>query len=290
MRTDPPAVPRRRRPALWCLPVLAAACAAADVTAPAPTPGGPGGPPAPTAPPPTPPTPPAPAPPAPAPPAPAPPAPAPGAAPAPDGIYLGLRTNFDGRVYQDYWTFFPDGRVVDADPDEGLGRPVDLARLCRRHACGTYARRGGELRIRWAEGADERVYDVDADGAFNERGRTQKYRPLAPLDGLRLDATFAVQAPESDTTLVRLRLTADGRFAEQGLMHYTAWAQLGAPGEGRVERPGGAGRYAVTRNTLALAYDGGQAAYFTVVVPPGEAGKPVPDVLYVNQARLPRVP
>jgi hypothetical protein len=214
-------------------------------------------------------------------------------APAPDagmqGIYLGIRFNMDGRGYQDYWTFFPDGRVMDADPYEGLDRPVDREFICRRHACGTYTRTGSTLRIRWAD-ADERVYEVEADGAFHERGKTQRYRPLASLDGLRLNARYAVLDTERDTALVSIRFTADGRFTEESLMHHTAWAQLGAPGETRTELPGGAGRYTIARNTLALAYDGGRTAYFTIVVPPGEKGKAVPDVIYVNTARIHRVP
>jgi len=88
----------------------------------------------------------------------------------------------------------------------------------------------------------------------------------------------------------RLQLAADGRFEEERLMHYTAWAQLGAPGETRTALPGGRGRYTIERYTLALRYDGGEAAYLTIVVPPGEIGKPVPDVVYVNTARLARVP
>jgi hypothetical protein len=90
--------------------------------------------------------------------------------------------------------------------------------------------------------------------------------------------------------LVRITLARDGRFEEERLMHYTAWAQLGAPGEARTGRPGGGGRYAVRRNTLTLEYDGGQVAHFTIVVPPGEIGKPVPDAIYVNAAPIRRVP
>jgi hypothetical protein len=225
-------------------------------------------------------------------PAPAPPPPAPPPAPAPaaplDGIYLGVRTNLDGRQYQDYWTFLPNGRVVDADPYEGLDRPLRLEQLCQAFPCGTYARNGGELRIRWGESTEARVYDLDAQGAFNERGKTQKYRPLAPLNGLRLAATFG--EVDGAGGGARLQLAADGRFEEERLMHYTAWAQLGAPGEARTALAGGRGHYTIERNTLALRYDGGQAAYFTIVVPPGEIGKPVPDVVYVNTARLARVP
>jgi hypothetical protein len=58
----------------------------------------------------------------------------------------------------------------------------------------------------------------------------------------------------------RLQLAADGRFEEERLTHYTAWAQLGAPGETRTALAGGRGRYTVERNTLALRYDGGRGA------------------------------
>ena len=206
-----------------------------------------------------------------------------------DGIYLGLRVSgVNDKQYQDYWTFLPDGRVLDVDPYEGLDRAVDVAMLCLRYPCGTYVRSGDELRISWA-GGPPKVYDVDAAGAFNERGKTQKYRPLDHLNGLRLDATFAEVDTGIGRTMVRLRLTADGRFEEERLMHYTAWAQLGAPGETRVARDGGSGRYTIRRNTLALHYDDGEAAYFTIVVPPGEIGKPVPDVIYVNSGPISRV-
>jgi hypothetical protein len=207
-----------------------------------------------------------------------------------DGIYLGFReSGATGKVYQDYWTFLPNGRVVDSDPYEGLNRPLRLEQLCQSFPCGTYTRSGNELRIRWAEGTVEKVYDLDASGALNERGKTQKYRPLDFLNGLRLDATFAEIDAETDSALVRIELSADGRFREESLMHYTAWAQLGAPGEQRAELAGGTGRYTIERNTLALQYEGGHAAYFTIVVPPGEIGKAVPDAIYINTARIERV-
>jgi hypothetical protein len=219
--------------------------------------------------------------------APSPASPTPAAASL-DGIYLGLRTNADGRQYPDFWTFLPDGRVVDSDPYEGLDRPLRVDQLCRAFSCGTYVRDGGTLRVRWGESAVDRVYDLDAQGAFNERGRTQKYRPLAALNGLRLDATFAEIG--GDGALVKIRFTADGRFREESLMHFTAWAQFGAPGETRAERAAGSGAYTIQRNTLTLRYDDGQVAHFTIVVPPGEFGKAVPDAIYVNAAPIHRVP
>jgi len=216
-------------------------------------------------------------------------------APAPgevtlDGIYLGFRVSgVNDTQYQDYWTFLPDGRVIDSDPYEGLHRPLRAEQLCAAFPCGTYTVTGNVLRIRWA-GGEPTVYDIDALGAFNKRGETQKYRPLEYLNGLRLDATFARFDTELNRTVVSLRLTADGRFVEQRLMHYTAWTEFGAPGEQRSELPGGAGTYTIQRNTLALQYDGGPAAYFTIVIPPGEIGKAVPDVIYVNAAPIERVP
>jgi hypothetical protein len=60
-------------------------------------------------------------------------------------------------------------------------------------------------------------------------------------------------------------------------MIYTNWARLAAPGETRVPR-----------HTLELRYDGGPTVRFFIVVPPGEIGNPVPDVVYVNTAPVRR--
>ena len=208
-----------------------------------------------------------------------------------DGIYLGFRVSgANDTQYQDYWTFLPDGRVIDSDPYEGLDRPLRAEQLCAAFPCGTYTVTGNVLRIRWADSDQPKVYDIDALGAFNERGKTQKYRPLEYLNGLRLDATFGRFDTELNRTVVNLRLTAGGRFVEERLMHYTAWTEFGAPGESRTELPGGAGTYTIARNTLALRYDGGRVAYFTIVIPPGEIEKDVPDVIYVNAAPIERVP
>jgi hypothetical protein len=207
-----------------------------------------------------------------------------------DGVYMGIAQNAaTGLIYQDYWTFLPDGRMLRTHPTEGLDRPADHAAICRLVECATYTLDGTEMRIR-RQGGAETVYDFDAAGSFAERGRSARYRPLAPLDGFRVSATYAVVEPARGRTLVSLALARDGRFTEEKLMDYTSWVRLAPPGETRVPLPGGSGTYTVTRNTLALRYDGGQTAYFFFVVPPGEMGNAVPNVVYINTAPINRVP
>ncbi len=206
-----------------------------------------------------------------------------------DGVYMGLRqSGITGALYQDYWTFFPDGLVMDDYPTEGLDRPIDTDQGCKTFICGTYVQQGSTLLIHWQGDSEATVYDLDENGALQQRGKVQKYRPLLPLDGLRLDATYAVNDVENGTTIVEVRLTQEGRFAEKNLMRYTSWDLLGQVGETRVALPGGQGTYTIHRNTLTLHYDGGPTAYFFVVVPPGAANTPVPSVLYINTASLDR--
>jgi hypothetical protein len=206
-----------------------------------------------------------------------------------DGVYVGLATNgLTGRVYEDYWTFFPDGRMMRKHPGEGLARPTDYDAVCRRFECGTYTVRGAELHVRWAFRGEEKVYDLDAVGGFAERGRVTRYRPLAPLTGLRLGARYAVVDTANDIVLTRIEFTPDGRFAEANLMTHTSWALLAPPGETRAPLRGGAGTYTVTRNTLELRYDGGPTAYFFLVVPPGYVADAVPEAVYINTALIRR--
>jgi hypothetical protein len=214
----------------------------------------------------------------------------PSTASALDGVYLGLKQNgVDGAISDDYWTFFPDGRVMRYAPDEGLARPIDFARICAHNICGTYERTGDTLRIRWSGAASETVYDMDATGSFAEHGKVQRYRPLAPETGLQIAARYAVIDIVNDITLVRIDFLADGHFTEQNLMTHTFWVQLAPPGETRVALPGGSGTYSIIRNTLALHYDTGETAYFLFVVPPGESAKAIPGSVYINQAHIERV-
>jgi hypothetical protein len=89
---------------------------------------------------------------------------------------------------------------------------------------------------------------------------------------------------------VSVEFTDAGRFTEANLMSYTSWDKLAPPGETRVPLAGGAGTYRVTRNTLELRYDGGPTAYFFFVVPPGQIGSAVPNVVYVNTTHIGQAP
>jgi hypothetical protein len=175
-------------------------------------------------------------------------------------------------------------------PSEGLARPTDYETVCARFECGTYEVRGTELHVRWAFEGREKVYDLGADGSFAERGRITRYRPLAPLTGLRLGTRYAVVDTVNDIVLTRVEFTAGGRFTETNLMTHTAWALLAPPGETRVPLRGGTGTYTITRNTLELRYDGGPTAYFFFVVPPGFAADAAPDAVYINTAHIRRAP
>lgn len=206
-----------------------------------------------------------------------------------DGIYYGLRSNLaTGRVGQAYLTFFPDGRVSTDDPAEGLAGPVDFEQMCRYGQCGTYQLRGSELRIRWRHGEEE-VYDRGAAGELRRRGRSQSYRPVSLLDGMRLDGEFAITDPETGKAVVGIRFEPDGEFLENNLMGFTNWEMLARQGERRVPLALGYGRYTIRRNTLELRYENGPVARFVIFIPPGEPQTPAARTVVINQAVLPRV-
>ncbi|HEV2146714.1 MAG TPA: hypothetical protein VGR37_04790 [Longimicrobiaceae bacterium] len=206
-----------------------------------------------------------------------------------DGIYYGLRTNLvTKRINQAYLTFLPDGRVASDDPAEGLAEPVDFEGMCRYGRCGSYQVRGSEVRIRWREGGEE-VYDRGASGELKQRGRNQSYRPVALLDGMRLDGEFAIVDPQTGRAVVGIRFGPDGEFLENNLMGFTNWEMLARDGERRVALPLGYGRYSIHRNTLELRYEGGPVARFVILIPPGQPQTPAARTLIINQAVLPRV-
>lgn len=87
-----------------------------------------------------------------------------------NGIYLGLRQNLvTGRVFQDYVTFYPDGRVLWESPTDGLDAPFDQDR-CRYGKCGTYRLQGNQVQIRWDAG-DGRILEIEAGGVLRVPGR-----------------------------------------------------------------------------------------------------------------------
>ena len=206
-----------------------------------------------------------------------------------DGIYMGLRENASGNVYEDFFTFYPDGRVLRSIPSEGRDRPYPGFPECQFDVCGTYTRSGGEVRVVWGASDTPDVYDLGSDGALQERGETGKHRSVAPTPAA-LDARYGVLGEDGEVW-VSLRLHADGRFEEARLMDWTNWAldPVYPQREGQ-EVEGGRGTYTLRDNTLALRYEGGFTAYFSFVVPPGEAGRAIPETIYVTGGAIPRRP
>lgn len=133
------------------------------------------------------------------------------------------------------------------------------------------------------------MYDRGAAGELRRRGRNQSYRPVAPLDGMRLDGEFAIVDPGTGRAVVGIRFGRDGEFLENNLMAFTSWAMLARGGERRVAVPLGYGRYSIRRNTLELRYENGPVARFVILIPPGEPQTPAARTIHVNRAVLPRV-
>lgn len=219
------------------------------------------------------------------------PAPAPAQAPHAglNAVYLGWRIGMDmSEPSEDYFTFYPDGRVYHDDPDEGMAVPLDWAEACRNVQCGVYRIDGGQVRIRWSSGSED-AFELEPGAVLRRPGRSQRYRPLAPLDGVALDGKYALQG-EGGQALVGIAFTPAGEFLEYHLMPYTHWVERGdAAQRRRLERPEGRGRYAVRRNTLELRYEDGRTARFMISVPPGVAPGPRPQTLVINRVRLPRM-
>lgn len=203
-------------------------------------------------------------------------------------IFLGLRQSVatPGLAY-DFLTLFADGRVLNGIPAEGLAIEPDWEQECKNTPCGTIGDRGREMYIRWNYG-EEQVLNIDNSGVLRLDGRN--YRPLALLDGLRLDGLYEGPGTGSNAA-ASIEFTPDGRFAERGLMGYTQWAILANTAEReRVAVPGGAGRYSIRRNTLELKYDQGSVARFIIFAPVGTQPGTTPGAVFLNRTRLERAP
>lgn len=209
--------------------------------------------------------------------------------PALNAVYLGWRIPMNmSAPTEDYITFYPDGRVYHEDPDEGMAAPLDWSAACRNVQCGTYRIEGSQVRVRWSSGSED-AFELEPGAVLRRPGRAQRYRPLAPLDGLALDAKYALRT-ERGEAIVGIFFNRAGEFLEYHLMPYTNWVLRGDPAERRrLERPEGRGHYAIRRNTLELRYDDGRTARFMISVPPGVAPGPRPETIVINRARLPRV-
>lgn len=214
-------------------------------------------------------------------------------APALDGLYQGVRTTLAGKVTLDLITFFPDGRAASEPPDEGLASPPPWARMCAKMQCGSYQVTGNQVTVRYT-GGDRAEYEIQAGGVLRRANSQRRYRPLAPLDALRLDGVYAVQWQDG-RVVMGITFAADGRFREYNLLAYSGWVLRGQTywddeGRARVVVGEGSGTYRISRNTLELRYTNGPTARFLIFVPPGVAVGPQPSTIYLGLTRLERAP
>lgn len=203
--------------------------------------------------------------------------------PAVGGVYMGLRTNMEGRVYPDYYTFFPDGKAIRGLPVEGLGHPVDWTETCRNSECGTYTASGSRVVFRRNSGS-EQAFNVDAQGVLRKPNSSQGFRRMHVLNGVRLNGTYGILTPDGDTAWA-LTLRADGRFRERGLMR-----QIVGQWDARHTREGGTGTYVISRGTLTLSYAGGVTEHHLLVVPPGVSPAGTPPSVQLRYIRAERLP
>lgn len=192
---------------------------------------------------------------------------------------------------EDWMTFFPDGRVYLALPEEGLGVPFDWAAECRPHPswCASYRVDGDVVRIRWATG-EERVLRRTSDGSLRTQDRLD-FLPFDGLTGMRLDGRYSI--PWKTHPPVTIQFTRDGRFSEQDLLNNIGWMMLRKHEDPAIaamlETQRGSGSYTIRDNTLELRYDSGRTARIAIYVFPQELRKRVPDEIYINAHDFRRV-
>lgn len=210
-------------------------------------------------------------------------------APGPGSPVAGGVTWTPGR---DWMTFFPDGRVFLAIPEQGLAAPFDWEGECAAGPawCATYTVRGDEVRIRWLTG-EEKVLRRGADGTL-WTGDRLNYDRFDPLDGRRLEGRYIIPWKQPYRT-VAIQFTRDGRFSEQNLLDNIGWRTLEKHRDPAVAAelavPQGSGTYTLGGNTLELRYTDGRVARIAIYIFPEELRKPVPDEIYIHAHDFRRV-
>jgi hypothetical protein len=186
---------------------------------------------------------------------------------------------------RDWMTFFPDGRVFLAMPEQGLAATFHWEKECASGPawCATYTVRGDEIRIRWRSG-EEKTLRKDRDGTLWTPDRLN-YLLFDRLNGLQLEGQYAIPWKEPYLT-VAIQFTRDGRFSEQNLLNNIGWMTLEKHRDPAVaallEAPGGSGTYALRDNTLELRYSDGRVARIATYIFPQELKKPVPEEIYIH--------
>lgn len=211
-------------------------------------------------------------------------------------------TGFAGQGYTlatYYLALFPNGRYYRGFfPAEGV-QEFDWAFWCAREGgtCGTYELRGGagvqSVALRGHGGREEVLQLAAAPG-----GSRDAFITLQPMDGLRLNATYAGNCYNNFEAT--LQLTADGRFSERELLG-CAWAPIRgnfhtdyetfrARLDDAERNRAGSGTYTIRANTLELRYASGRVVRLGVRVdPPWTPAAGDPPQLCVAGACLERV-
>jgi len=205
-----------------------------------------------------------------------------------NGVYLAWRASSGvSTPEQEYMTFYADGRVYHDDPKEGMAVALDWTRACRNTQCGSYRVAGNTVVVRWSSGGEQR-FEIEPGGVLKPASSVRRFRPLAPLDDLRLDGIYALKSASGEV-MVGITFSRAGEFREYNLLPYTNWVMRGEPGERqRLVVSEGAGRYTIRRNTLELRYSTGLVARLMISVPPGVALNGNPSTIYVNRTNLTR--
>ena len=146
---------------------------------------------------------------------------------------------------------------------------------------------GNTVAVRWSGGSEQR-FQVEPGGVLKPEGSTRRFRPLAPLDGLRLEGVYARVNVAGDVA-VGLTFSPEGEFREYNLLPYTNWVMRGDGAQRQRAVVGeGWGRYTIRRNTLELRYSNGLVARLMISVPPGVPADGNASTIYVNRTSLTR--
>lgn len=205
-----------------------------------------------------------------------------------NGIYMAWSTRTPmSTPEREYITFYADGRVYRDDPDEGMAVPLDWAEECRNTQCGSYRVAGKAVVVHWAGGGEQR-FEIEPGGVLKRAGSVRRFRPLAPLDDLRLDGVYALEDARGEV-MVGITFSRAGEFREYNLLPHTNWVMRGdSRDRQRLVVPEGWGRYSIRRNTLELRYSNGLVARLMISVPPGVAPNGNASTIYVNRTSLTR--
>lgn len=195
----------------------------------------------------------------------------PGSAGGLDGLYVGykMRGLTGLKTHFEYLVFFPDGNVIRFLPEPGLDN-FDFRKALRssRDYCGRYSVAASRVTIEWADNNTENAARSGQDLKISG----DSYFQVSKDDGLMLKGTYRREG--SDLAQHFIRFSADGHFAENGMLPLLAYS-------GSNSSPGN-GQYTISNNTLHLNYsDGRKIKLSFFIFSQDEAGER-PAMIHVN--------